>query len=137
MVAPTEYGMPIVSSVSITNVLSVTDSTSGLSCSFQGGCSYTVTSDGLTSTLADSEVDYIDVCGNPCAISVAESDASQLTCVLPYLSTAYSAENFKIVTEGALSGTWSGTGSSAELAKLADGNNKNDFGANTSTNCYF
>lgn len=41
--------------ISITNALSVTDSTSGLSCSFQGGCSYTVTANGLFSTLEASE----------------------------------------------------------------------------------
>ena len=53
------------STVEIDNTLAVSDSTSGLSCSFQGGCSYTVTADGLTaSILADSENNYIDVCGN-------------------------------------------------------------------------
>lgn len=70
-------------STTIQNTLSVTDSTSGLSCSFQGGCSYTVTSDGLTSTLTDSETNYIDVCGNNCVIDTDASDADQTTCTLP------------------------------------------------------
>jgi len=33
------------------NALSVTDSQTGLSCSFQGGCPYTITAAGLTATL--------------------------------------------------------------------------------------
>lgn len=69
--------------VTLQNTLSVTASTSGLSCSFQGGCSYTVTSDGLTSTLTDSETNYIDVCGNNCVIDTDASDADQTTCTLP------------------------------------------------------
>ena len=44
----------IQSEITVSNALSVTDSTSGLSCSFQGGCSYTVTSAGLTASLMDS-----------------------------------------------------------------------------------
>ena len=65
----------IPSDVTVSNTLSVTDSTSGLSCSFQGGCSYTVTAAGLTSSLTVSETNQIDVCGNPCIINTAESNA--------------------------------------------------------------
>lgn len=61
--------------ITVTNTLSVTDSTSGLTCSFQGGCSYTVTAAGLTASLTDSATNQIDVCGNPCVINSAESDA--------------------------------------------------------------
>lgn len=42
-------------SITIENTLTVTDSQSGLSCSFQGGCPYTVTASGLTATLKASE----------------------------------------------------------------------------------
>ena len=65
----------IPSDITVTNSLSVTDSTSGLSCSFQGGCSYTVTAAGLTASLSGSSTNQIDVCGNPCVINAAESDA--------------------------------------------------------------
>ena len=65
----------IPSDITVTNSLSVTDSTSGLSCSFQGGCSYTVTAAGLTASLSGSSTNQIDVCGNPCVINAAASDA--------------------------------------------------------------
>lgn len=61
--------------VLLMNESDLTDSTSGLSCSFQGGCSYSVTGTGLTSSLLNSEVNSIDVCGNPCLIDEDASDA--------------------------------------------------------------
>lgn len=61
--------------MTITNSLAVTDSSSGLSCSFQGGCSYTVTAAGLTSTMKNSSTNSLDVCGNPCVMDEAASDA--------------------------------------------------------------
>lgn len=79
LVSLKDAGMQIIGwingDVTIQNTLSVTDSTAGLSCSFQGGCSYTITSDGLTSTLTDIESNYIDVCGNICEIDTEASDA--------------------------------------------------------------
>jgi len=87
------------STVVVTNTLSVTDSTAGLSCSFQGGCSYSVTASGLTSSLLNSSsANQIDVCGNPCVINEAASDSTQTTCTLPLVSTAYSATTYEIVT---------------------------------------
>ena len=44
----------ILSDVTVANTLSVTDSTSSLSCSFQGGCSYSVSAAGLTASLTNS-----------------------------------------------------------------------------------
>ena len=124
--------------ITVENTLSVTDSTSGLSCSFQGGCSYTVTAAGLTASLTDSETNQIDVCGNPCVINADESDADQVTCTLPYVSTAYSATEFEIVTQGILhDGTWTGTASDEELAKLIDTKNMIDMIDATSSECYF
>ena len=61
--------------ITVSNSLSVTDSTSGLSCSFQGGCSYSVTAAGLTASLTNSATNQIDVCGNPCVVDSANSDA--------------------------------------------------------------
>lgn len=116
----------------------MTDSTSGLSCSFQGGCSYTITSDGLTSTLTDSETNYVDVCGNNCVVDSDASNADQTTCTLPVVSTAYSASTFEIVKEGKLhDGTWTGTASDEQLAGLIDGLNMIDMEDGTSTDCYF
>ena len=85
------------SDITISNTLSVTDSTSGLSCSYQGGCSYSVTAAGLTASLTGNASNQIDVCGNPCVINNDLSDADQTTCTLPYVSTAYSASTYDIV----------------------------------------
>lgn len=50
-----------------TDTLVISDSTAGLVCSFQGGCSYTVTATGLTSVLlphdTDAHTNRIEVCG--------------------------------------------------------------------------
>ena len=124
-------------SVNIANTLTVTDSTSGLSCSFQGGCPYTIKAAGLTASLKNSKTSRIDVCGNPCVVDAKASDASQTTCTLPYLATSYSAETFEIVTEGLIhDGTWTGTASAAELAKLIDGKNMADL-QDTNSSPYF
>ena len=66
------------------------------------------------------------------------SDADQTTCTLPYVSTAYSATNFEIVVQGMLhDGTWTGTATDAELAKLIDTRNMIDMNDETSSDCYF
>ena len=83
--------------ITITNELSVTDSSSALSCSFQGGCPYTVSANGLFSTLQASETSYIEVCGNECVLDETASSAGEAVCTLPYVSTAFSAANYDIV----------------------------------------
>ena len=80
--------------------LDITDSQSGLVCSFQGGCSYSVTANGLTSALLPGEFEEksnrIEVCGQVCELDVSTSDASQATCTVPPVATSYSASNFEI-----------------------------------------
>ena len=124
--------------VTMENALSVTSSTSALTCSFQGGCPYTVTSAGLFATLKDSSADSISVCGRTCEIDDAASDADQVTCKLPFLSTAYSASTYEIVTSDVIhAGTWTGTASDDELKKLTDGKNPDDYTDSTASDCYF
>ena len=54
------------------------------------------------------------------------------------VSTAYSAANFEIVKKGTLhDGTWTGTASAEELAKLIDTNNMNAVADSTASDCYF
>ena len=92
---------------------------------------------GLTSSLLNSEVNSIDVCGNTCVVDESSSDNLQVTCTLPHIVTAYSASEYDIVVPGPLhSGTWTGTASDAELAKLIDGKNTVDMQDST-TDCYF
>lgn len=124
--------------VEIENTLSVTASTTGLSCSFQGGCPYEVTAAGLYATLKESSTDSIDVCGNVCAIDDEASTADTVSCTLPLLASAYSASNYEVVSEDVLhSGTWTGTASDEELAKLVNGKNIIDVIDSTSSDCYF
>jgi hypothetical protein len=125
-------------SVSVTNTLSVTASTENLSCSFQGGCPYTVTANGLTSTISGDSSSRIDVCGRECVLDATASTSTATTCTLPYVSTAYSASEYSIVQSGTLhDGTWTGTASATELAKLIDEVNMIDMVDSTSTDCYF
>jgi len=124
--------------VTLENTLDVTASTSGLTCSFQGGCPYTVTAAGLLTTLKDSPTDKIDVCGKPCVIDEANSSADAVQCTLPLVATAYSASTYDIVTEGTLhDGTWTGTAAAEEIAKVTDGKNMIDLVDSTATDCYF
>ena len=125
-------------STTLTNALSVTASTASLSCSFQGGCPYTVTANGLTSTISGDSTSYIEVCGRECVLDTTASTSTAATCTLPYVSTAYSASEYSIVQSGTLhDGTWTGTASDEELAKLIDEVNMIDMTDSTATDCYF
>lgn len=60
-----------------------------------------------------------------------------MTCTLPHVATAYSAAQFEVVSAGLLhDGTWTGTASDTELAKLIDGKNMIDM-QDSNTECYF
>jgi len=58
---------------------------------------------------------------------------------VPHVSTAYSSANFEVVTSGVISGlgTWTGTATDSELAKLTDNKNMVDMIDDTSADCYF
>ncbi len=127
-----------ITGITLDNKLALSDSTSGLSCSFQGGCPYEVTAPGLSASLLDSESNYIEVCGNKCEIDASKSNADTATCSLPLVSTAFSASTYEIVTQGKIhDGTWTGTASDEELAKLIDGKNMIDMIDETASDCYF
>jgi len=84
----------------LSNALSVTAYTTGLTCSFNGGCSYEITADGLSNnieTLPDEN--YITVCGIECVYDEDNSDDSVTTCTIPALSTLYSDSTFTITEE--------------------------------------
>lgn len=105
--------------IAVENTLSVTASTSSLSCSFNGGCKYEVTSTGLSSILASHPEDnYISVCDSKCEYSADDSTATKAVCKLPKLSTLYSNTNFEISTPrvGLNSGRHFGSGSNPSLA---------------------
>jgi len=101
----------------------VSDSTSGLECSFAGGCTYEVTSNSLaTMILSDSDTNHVNICGEECIIIEDQSSTSTVKCALPSLSTIYSNENFGIITqsEDLDSGAYFGTADDNSIA--FDGN---------------
>lgn len=124
-------------SAKVTNAVVVSASTAGLECSFQGGCTYEVTSNGLMSSIKASTANQIDVCGRSCVMDEAKSNASKVVCTLPLVATTYSTKNYEVTKSGTLhDGTWSGTATAAELKKLVDGKNIVDMIDATATNCY-
>ena len=115
--------------VKLTSAPSVSASTTGLECSFQGGCSYEVTGAGLTATLtAAGTKDEIDVCGEPCVIDTAASNHAKVVCSLPLAQTIYSVKNYKVAEPGTMHiGTWTGTADAKEIPKLTDDKNLIDY----------
>lgn len=74
--------------------------TTGLQCSFAGGCTYEVQANGLTQMIMhDQTNNFIGVCDELCVLDESQSTFSTAKCKLPKLSTAYSNENFGITTE--------------------------------------
>jgi len=81
----------------VTNTLSMTQSSTAVSCSFAGGCLYEVAATGLASLLAsNSSENNITVCGNLCPYSEADSTVAAAKCKLPAMSTVYSNANYLI-----------------------------------------
>lgn len=109
---------------------------SGLTCSFEGGCHYNIEATGLASTLAGNSDNSVTVCNQRCEIDLDASDADNAKCTLPALMTTYSAAQFEMAEAANISGTWTGSGSSSELAKLNDGKNLDDY-SDSSTPCYY
>jgi hypothetical protein len=62
---------------------------SAVSCSFAGGCTYTVQAAGLASMVA-ADVSQITVCGETCEYLADASTSEQVSCKVPALSTLYS-----------------------------------------------
>ena len=108
----------------------------GLNCSFQGGCMYSVTGSGLANTLIGHDEDKITVCNRECVLDFDESSASITKCRLPSLMTTFSASTFNMAEASNLAGEWNGSGSDSELSKLMDGNNLGDYLDSTSP-CYY
>lgn len=84
------------STVTFSKTQTVTSSTSGLQCSFAGGCQYAIEADGLYATLLDS-TNELQVCGSTCTLRDDLSSAAYAVCELPALATTYSIDNYKII----------------------------------------
>jgi hypothetical protein len=113
-------------------VQTVVSSTSALECSFAGGCTYTIESEGLYATLLDS-ANSIKVCGSTCAIKTDLSDQTNAVCELDKLATTYSVDNYKINESVDLNETIFPTGSEI----LHDGLTVDSYETDISSNCEF
>jgi hypothetical protein len=108
--------------------MTIGSSTSGLECSFAGGCKYEVQAMGLSQSLKVKDTNYLTVCGQRCQFLAADSTASSAWCSLPPVSTTYSNENFAIaeMSEDLKAPITFGTNGFAEAA--FDNNNLNNAG---------
>lgn len=84
--------------VTLANTVTVaaSDSSTGVSVSFAGGLSYTITKNNIYATLLETG-NSIAVCGNVCPIDKTQSDITKAVCKLPSLATTYSAMTYSIV----------------------------------------
>lgn len=95
MKVPTIYA---ISTTALTKAFALTSSSTGLECSFAGGCKYKVVgTSGLTSLLkTDSATNYIKVCEKKCELITADSTSTETYCKTPGVSTTYSNTNYGI-----------------------------------------
>ena len=70
----------------LSNPLSLTDSSSGLTSSFAGGRQLTLTAEGLSQKVITGDA-VVRVCQKPCEIDLNASDADQFTCKIPGIAT--------------------------------------------------
>jgi len=95
-----------------------TSSSAGVTSSFAGGLSYEISGPGITASLLEPN-NRVEVCGNICKLDI-QSDNTKAVCILPPLSTTYSAANFEIGGAGLIQGKWSGS-VPLEVPKITDG----------------
>jgi hypothetical protein len=81
-------------SVTLSNPASTPTSTA-TSCSFAGGCSYTISGDGFYASMQNS-ANSISVCAVACEIDDDASSASEIVCTLPDLATTFSVTDYQI-----------------------------------------
>jgi hypothetical protein len=120
----------------ITNPLNVVSSSSGLECSFAGGCMFEVAAQGLGSKIKlDSTKTHIEVCNEECIYSEADSTADTVRCKLPALSTTYSNANFgiQLESEDLKTGKYLSSGTFVEKSF---NNNNLDANVDTNANCF-
>jgi hypothetical protein len=75
--------------------LSITSTTSALSCSFAGGCTYAIEASGLTAALMNSS-NTVTICSNVCQLRVDLSDSNTAVCEVPSLATTFSVADYTI-----------------------------------------
>jgi len=83
---------------SFTNKFTFGSSSSGLKCSFNGGCELEMTgTSGVQTLIRDKPAEnYISVCEQKCVYENSGSTAEKIKCKLPAVPTTYSNNNFQI-----------------------------------------
>ena len=105
----------------------------GVTCSYAGGCVYSITGGaGVAASTLNDKVS-ISVCGQTCEVDHALSDGNDAYCRLSPLATAYSAGEFDIVKSAELDIAFTGTGD--DMAVLSDGVNTVDSNDSSSSDC--
>jgi len=120
----------------LSNPVVITSSSSGLECSFAGGCLLEITSDGLSSSLFDEENIYITVCENICVFDEDLSTSSVAVCEMPMLKTTYSMTAYNMAEIGAVYGVeyFGSEGSEPEYAFNLENLDRNE---DWNADCYF
>lgn len=86
-------------SLNLTKQMGNATASTGVQCSFAGGCHLEVQAEGLSTLLKNDSVNnFISVCDERCEFIHNLSDSTKATCRLPKMSTVYSNEQFKIET---------------------------------------
>jgi hypothetical protein len=82
----------------VINPFTLSSSTSGLSCSFNGGCELSMTGTAGVQTQFRSNPDknFIKVCEQKCKYNDAASSPGEIKCDLAPVPTTYSNQNFQI-----------------------------------------
>jgi len=121
-------------SATVENSPDVSGSASDVTCSFAGGCSFSVAIEGLSSSAA-GDLAVVTACGESAEFDADASDATQATFKLPPVSTIYSIENYNIQLSHTLEGeAFSSFAAGTYIA--FDGDNSVPFGDTTSNPCY-
>lgn len=108
-------------SVVLSNPPASAPTSTATTCSFAGGCSYTISGDGFYASMQNSD-NSISVCAVACEIDDDASSASEIVCTLPDLATTFSITDYQIDQSEIMSLTWtSSSGDATEEAKLNDG----------------
>lgn len=92
--------------VGIVNPLTITGSSEGLICSFNGGCTLEIQGQGLASRVKSEDMN-IDVCGKRCTFREDLSDSSKAVCELPAIQTVASNLVFEITPSANIIGSTS------------------------------
>ena len=70
-------------------------------CSFAGGCELNIEAEGLSSALL-ADGNYIEVCGNKCALDTDLSSTGTTVCNLEPLVSTYSVAQYALATPAVL-----------------------------------